>query len=365
VNYYAPRGPFLTLAMIVVMILVFITELRVAGPEVGPDMSPSGQVLLTLGALQRTAVLQDGEWFRILTNVLLHATVTQLIANAIALLLAGWALERLLGHEWLWALFCVGSVSGSLMSLAINPPTRISVGASGAIMCLLATAFVTSFRIPEIGIRGRVQLRMLRILVPSMIPLLPRGGVPIDFASHLGGAASGVVMGLLLLVAWPRREPTPRFGEMAMVISGVGVLGYSVALYLASRAFVAHTASALTALIPAVQMPVTTAEGVVHSAELVAAYPHDPRARELRAIALMRVFDFTGAEEQLRAGLAEEGRQVGQFPLAFWVGLHAELAHVLLMQGRLADARDAAAPACANANAVAVPTEILAAHLCR
>ncbi len=99
---------------------------------------------VALGALNRHFVVQVHEWQRLLTSALLHADPTHLLGNSLALFWSGLVLERFIGRLWFGAFFVVGAVSGSIMSLLVNPTTLVSVGASGAITCLCIVALLVS-----------------------------------------------------------------------------------------------------------------------------------------------------------------------------------------------------------------------------
>ena len=48
------------------------------------------------------------------------------------------------------ALFVIGALGGSLASLTINPDNIASVGASGAIMGMLAAGIILALRLPRV-----------------------------------------------------------------------------------------------------------------------------------------------------------------------------------------------------------------------
>ena len=108
-------------------------------------------------------------------------------------------------------LFVISAFGGSLMSLAINSPNMISVGASGAIMGLLASAFIFSCRLPFHAGGTKMQMLLMQLLIPSLLPLASHiHGQRVDFAAHFGGLISGVVMGWIVIKFWPKDSPTPK-----------------------------------------------------------------------------------------------------------------------------------------------------------
>ncbi|MFT4277015.1 MAG: rhomboid family intramembrane serine protease [Rhodopseudomonas sp.] len=214
--------PWLTFTILAILGVVFVLENALSiTPAV--KFAPSIATLFALGALNAKAVVLGGEWHRLFTAPLLHANITHLAGNAVALLLGGWILERLLGRLWLFALFTISAVGGSLLSLAVGSPNMISVGASGALMGLMATILVISFRLPpRTPERQQMQANSARILIPSLIPLAT-SGVQIDYGAHFGGALSGALVAAVLLKFWPETERIPQLRKVAATVSGLGV----------------------------------------------------------------------------------------------------------------------------------------------
>jgi len=101
----------------------------------------------------------------------LHAGLIHLSLNGFVLLWAGPVLEGLLGRTWFAAIYSVSAVAGVILSMALSPASVVSVGASGALMGLLATLFVVSFHFTPGLLRTRLQTAALQVLVPSLIPL--------------------------------------------------------------------------------------------------------------------------------------------------------------------------------------------------
>jgi rhomboid protease GluP len=338
--------PFLTSGLLTMLVAVFVGEqIYGIGPSTGL-LAPSIRTLLAWGGLNPALVLESGEWYRILSATLLHADALHLLMNGIALFFAGYVLEGLVGRAWFFALFVIGALGGSLMSLAINPATTVSVGASGAIMGLFASAFVCSFRLPMDANRTHVQMGLLRVLIPSLIPLAATGtGQHIDFGAHLGGALSGSVMGLAMLKTWRETDPLPRFVKLAAALSLAGLVAFALAFFPVTRNYHSYVLSAL--LIPGNELPKSDAELKARSTDLVARFPRDPRARLFRAAALLDVHDAVGAERELRAGLIEEEILKTQFSPELELRLRTMLALVLVDEGRSAEARTIAQPICA------------------
>ncbi|HEX6267808.1 MAG TPA: rhomboid family intramembrane serine protease, partial [Burkholderiales bacterium] len=281
------RFPALTLALLAMLAAVFAAE-HVYGIGASSGLlAPSIQTLVALGGLNRDMVIQSGEWYRIFSAALLHGDLMHLLLNGLALYLAGTVLESLVGRAWFFALFVIGAAGGSLMSLALNPASVVSVGASGAIMGLLAAAFVCSFRIPSGALRTQIQMAMLQVLVPSLIPLaVSRTGAQVDFAGHLGGALSGALVGMAMLRGWRPAQAVPGFAPLAAAISLAGFVAFAVAFFPIAREYPSYALETL--LIPRAQLPQSNSDAISRAADLVTRYPRDPRSQLFHASALLQ-----------------------------------------------------------------------------
>lgn len=353
--------PVLTYAIIAALTALFGVEL-LARPAGAAGFSPDITTLVSLGGLARDLVLDGGEWWRTLTAACLHGSPLHLLMNAVALLMAGVVLEHLLGRAWLGALFVVGALGGSLMGMLINPPNLVSVGASGAIMGLLAAALVSAMRLPEGPARTSVQGTMARVLIPSLLPLASVGGARVDYAAHFGGALAGALAGLALWKTWDAGSPTPRGRRLALGIVMVGALGLAWGAY-----GVAQTRGVATALAPQDELTrAATGEAPPAALDaLVRRWPRDPRARFIRAAGRINAGDPRGAEEDLRAALAEERvLRTGFRDRRLEVEVRTLLAQVLTQRGEDADARAVVAPVCRAGPGGRVPTSLAMLGLC-
>ena len=142
------KAPWLTIGILTTLCLAFVLEQIYALGPVGAAFRPSTATLMALGALNRSIMVSTGEWYRLFTAPMLHLDLAHLLLNSLAFLMIGTLLERLVGRAWFLAFFVIGALGGSALSLALNPASTTSVGASGAIMGLFGAAFVGSYRVP-------------------------------------------------------------------------------------------------------------------------------------------------------------------------------------------------------------------------
>jgi rhomboid protease GluP len=338
------RVPWLTGLFLIGFMAVFTLEL-VCGVRPGTSAgTPSVATLLALGGISRPAVV-SGEWYRLLTAPFLHAGIPHLLGNCVVFALGGFFLERLVGRRWMAAIFTGGALAGSLTSLALLGPSTVSVGASGAIMAMLAALFVVGFRLPPTGTRVRIWTLAARFAIPALLPLSRSGGgIAVDYGAHFGGVLFGLAIGSLLIRTWKDDDALPRFRGLALGLAAAG--GLVVAFGATSLAARHATYILAASLIPRQELPVGEADQIARADALIAAYPRDPRGYMFQAIARATREDFAGAEQAMRAALplAEADEALLGRPLTNTI--RGGLALAILGQGLERDARLVARPVC-------------------
>lgn len=342
----SPAGfPFLTWGLLALLIVVFGLELAFGVGPIQGLLEPSIKTLVAMGGSSRTLIGQSGEWYRLCSAVFLHGGAFHLLMNGIALVMVGYVLESMVGRLWFAALFFVGGLGGSLMSLAVNSPNIVSIGASGAIMGLFAAAFACSFRLPPEAGKTMIQMRLLQVLIPSLLPLMSAmGGAKVDYGAHFGGAIAGALCGYGLLKSWPVDSIHPKFRGLAIALTAAGALAAAGAAAMVNVHYPTYALS--KKLMPDEVQPATNAEAEQQSASLVAQYPDDPRTHLYRAIALVKTQDLAGAERELRTGLSKTEILKTQFTPALGYRMQTMLAIVVAEQGKQTEAKQMAAPLC-------------------
>jgi|GEM_PF-1297623 len=273
--------PWATLALAAILVLVFLGELAMSfeGTRV---MAVTGPTLVLFGAMSSELVFQAGQWYRLVCSIFLHGSTAHLLANVILLVIAGWFLEAMLGIGWLLAIFLLGGLIGSIASVSFNPPALFGIGASGAVMALVAAGFVLSFRAPGKARQGWLRGFCLATFLGAAASSTGFGPVRVDHATHIAGALSGAAFGLLIWLSWDREAEHPCWRPAALV----SALLLPMLTFLSIPRAGFGDVSLARFLIPAEHMPKTDEEWVARSAELVRRYPRDPRSHVARALAL-------------------------------------------------------------------------------
>ncbi len=359
--------PLATWALIASFAVMFIVELTWTVMP-GSGVSPSIGTLISLGGLEH-ARTQAGDWWRMLTCAFLHGDPIHLLFNCVAMYMAGGVLENLIGRRWMLALFVIGALGGSAASLTINAANVTSVGASGAIMGLLAAAMVASLRLPSGPARTQILVSLGQILIPSLLPLAAHGSSgKVDFAAHLGGAVAGAVGGLLLLVTWARDAEHPRGTKFAAVVAAAG-LAFTAFGWVnlvadheqyrkdfAGASVLARNPELAKALIPDDELPQDDATIAARAEELIARYPRDPRAHYFVAAIAVDAGEIEKARTHLQQALAEkELRSLLTNPERFEVYLRWMLALTYEREDNADEARRTVEPSCKTAIAMDDP----------
>lgn len=250
-----------------------------------------------------------------------------------------------------------------MLSLMLNPVNIESVGASGAIMGVLAAMWVCSFRFPSGPIRSHLQRTALAVLIPSLLPAATLAGVRVDVAAHAGGAVAGALAGAILLGRSLPEHARRQFQRSGAVVAA----GALVIVFLLLPWIIAGWLRGSANLIPHHAVPITEVGQRYQAPALAARHPRDPRARLFLGEALLEAGDFEGAERELRAGLAETEILRWVMEPAVEARLRAALGLVLLQHGRAAEGTDVVEPVCrSSARDIATIRDRLAAvQLCR
>ncbi|QJC96843.1 Rhomboid family serine protease [Bacillus mojavensis] len=102
--------------------------------------STNTETLVAFGA-KENGLIADGEWWRLLTPIVLHIGLAHLAFNTLALWSVGTAVERMYGSGRFLLIYLAAGITGSIASFVFSPYP--SAGASGAIFgCLGALLYV-------------------------------------------------------------------------------------------------------------------------------------------------------------------------------------------------------------------------------
>jgi rhomboid protease GluP len=338
------RVPFATIVILIFLALLFLlqmTDQPMAKPGVIALKS-----LMHLGAVSRDFILKDGQVWRLLTAPWLHASASHFIGNAVALLLIGLLLEPIIGWRWFAAVYTLGGIGGALGSIFLNEKSVVSVGASGAIMAVMACAAVMSLHPASEGRRFFIWRMCAFSGIPALLPTSSASHV--DYSAHMGGAIAGVLFGCALLSAWDHGRRRPPQGErVATIGAAIGFMGVcAVALAAVLPPAKLHQLQVTAGLVPPDQWPSNEDDAMQRAGDLLATYPEDPRLLRLAAAVAHRNRAYAEAERDLQAGLASPLLHAPEIQPGLDQRLRLLLIGLQLEQHEIDAARQSAQPLC-------------------
>ena len=183
------RTPIVSYAILGVTVVVSFLALQ-----------PEGSGVLRLLWLDKRG-LADGEWWRLLSPVLVHGSLLHLAFNMYFLYLVGPLVEQVYGSARFLVLYLLTAATASLASYLLGGPGA-SVGASGALFGLCGVLLVGRvLHRPALQGQQRAMMSQIGGLVVINLVLgfgLNAFGGGIDNAAHLGGLLGGLWLGLLI-----------------------------------------------------------------------------------------------------------------------------------------------------------------------
>ncbi|WP_077736424.1 rhomboid family protein [Bacillus sonorensis] len=199
------RGkPVFTWFFAVLQVLMFLL-LEMSGGSQNTD------TLIRFGAKENSLLLA-GEWWRLVTPIILHIGLVHLMFNTFALLSVGAAAERVFGSLRFLVIYISAGIFGSIGSFLFNPYP--SAGASGAIFGCLGALLYLAFS------NRKAFLKTIGTNIMVMIILNLGLGFAIsnvDNAGHIGGLIGGLLTALA--VGLPgKRQPVHRLAGWVLLL---------------------------------------------------------------------------------------------------------------------------------------------------
>lgn len=174
--------PLVTYTLMGLSILFFLLQV---GSSVVLDQDLIGDF-----GVKSNRLIKAGEFWRLLTPMLLHGSILHLGFNMYALYILGRRLEQYFGHARFLTLYIISGYSGNILSFTLTQAD--SLGSSTAIFGLLGAEGVFLYQHRDmLGERFRGALgQIIQVAVINLIIGLSPG---IDNWGHMGGLVGGVV----------------------------------------------------------------------------------------------------------------------------------------------------------------------------
>ena len=181
----------MTASLIIINIIVFLVVDFTGGSENTAHM-------MRCGAAYTPLILEDGEWYRLVTAIFLHFGINHLLNNMVVLGVLGERLEILMNRFSYVLLYFIAGIGGNLLSMALEMRSghyAVSAGASGAVFGLMGAILYILIRN-----RGTVlDLSMKRMLIMVGLSVyLGFADAGVDNAAHIGGLVCGFLAAVIL-----------------------------------------------------------------------------------------------------------------------------------------------------------------------
>jgi membrane associated rhomboid family serine protease len=208
-----------TVALVVINVAVYLVTVFQ-----GNGISAPGGRLFADGGLYGPAV-SDGDWYRLLTAMFLHASVLHIAFNMFALYWLGTVVEEAIGTLRFLLIYFVSGLAGSAGALLLDPD-KFTVGASGAIWGIMGALLVLEYMTTGSFAGQAMGLIMINLVITFTLPNISVGG-------HVGGLLGGITATYLLM---RMRYVSPRW-LAPVVVAGIGVAAVVVSYAQVSGSF--------------------------------------------------------------------------------------------------------------------------------
>lgn len=157
--------------------------------------------LIRFGAKYNPAIIEDGEWWRIVSSMFLHIGFIHLFMNMFAIYYIGALVERTFGSWRFIVIYMLSGIGGGLASFAFTP--NVAAGASGALYGLIGALLLFGLNYKRIFFqtigKGLIVIIIINLVFSFMVP-------QIDAGAHIGGLITGfIAAGIVHL---PNRKKT-------------------------------------------------------------------------------------------------------------------------------------------------------------
>lgn len=187
--------------------------------------SENSLTLLLFGA-NYGPLVDDGQYYRLITCIFLHIGIIHLACNMYSLYIIGKEIEGLFGKIKYIIIFLLSGICGSILALAFTPDT-ISAGASGAIFGLLGALLYFGYHY-RTYLGAAIRSSVIPVIVINLIIGFMTPGI--SNAAHIGGLVGGVLSSMMVGVPDKSNKKDIINGTILMImyICFIGYLAFAM-----------------------------------------------------------------------------------------------------------------------------------------
>ncbi len=220
---FIPQDRFVTFIILTINIALYLA-CSLMNPDGTAFGDMSTRVLMLFGAKRGDFILENGQWFRLVTAGFLHGGLLHLLMNSWALYDVGAFVERTFGIWRYLAIYFASTVGGFFLSAKMSyyvPSVGSSAGIFGLIGSMIALGLIDRSAMGEEIKQQAIRWAMYGLLMG----LLPFN---VDNAAHVGGLFTGLV------VTWAAGFPSAFMnwkerlwqvlGSLSLILTGLSFL---------------------------------------------------------------------------------------------------------------------------------------------
>lgn len=156
-----------------------------------------GLTLYQWGAGHNFLIHANGEYWRLVTPIFLHAGLTHALFNSFSLVLFGPALEQMLGKPKFIITYLVTGLIGNIGTYVVDPTSIVPhIGASGAIYGLFGVYLFMVFFRKDLIDPANAQIVTVITLIGLFMTFVDAG---INIYAHIFGLIGGFLVGKIML----------------------------------------------------------------------------------------------------------------------------------------------------------------------
>ncbi|MGV8983585.1 rhomboid family intramembrane serine protease [Clostridium sp.] len=185
--------PWITIGIIAINVIMYIITAYLSFVYAkGSIFNSDTNVLILLGA-KVNELIQQGQYYRLVSCMFLHGGIVHLGVNMYSLYAIGPMVEKVYGKAKYIAIYFISGIVASVFSYIFS--TSVSIGASGAIFGLLGAVLI--FAVKSKGktgsgfIKSILSVIFINIFIGVTLP-------NIDNFAHMGGLLGGMVIAFLV-----------------------------------------------------------------------------------------------------------------------------------------------------------------------
>ena len=178
------------------------------------------------------ALLRDGEWWRALTALTLHADLGHLLANLAFGILFAYPASQFVGVGVAWLAIVLGAGAANVVDMALHPPEHSILGASTAVFTALGLTSAFTWRRRATGSLTWMQRLAPLVAGIALLAFTVTGGERTDVLAHLLGFVAGVGLGFVLAHV---RLPAPGQAVPQWIAGGLALAALGGAWFAALR----------------------------------------------------------------------------------------------------------------------------------